>query len=129
MFVVALATMVAVLDGPSTAQSPSPPAPSSHAPGLAGHVPEQPRFKSGVDLVSLDVCARDPAGRFLADLTADDFLVLENGKLQRISFVMPSGAVSLTLPADRPRALSRRASASDRAPVNVARPSHQELML
>ena len=46
--------------------------------------------------MSLDVYVRDPAGRFLPDLKADDFLVLENGKPQRLSFVMPSGAVPLT---------------------------------
>ena len=63
---------------------------------IAAPIPEHPRFQAGVDLVSLDVCARDAAGRFLTDLTADDFLVLENGKPQRISFVMPSGAVPLT---------------------------------
>ena len=94
-FLAALAMMLAVSDGPSTAQSPGMPAPSSHAPGVIGRVPEQPRFTSGVDLVSLDVCVRDSTGRFLPDLTPDDFLVLENGKLQHISFVMPSGAVPL----------------------------------
>jgi Ca-activated chloride channel family protein len=47
--------------------------------------------------VSLDLCVRDATGRFLADLTANDFLVLENGRPQRISFVMPSGAAPLTV--------------------------------
>ena len=96
MFVAALAAMVAVLDGPSTAQSPGTPSPSSQTPGLTARVAGQPRFTSGVDLVSLDVCVRDSTGRFLSDLSPDDFLVLENGKLQRISFLMPSGAVPLT---------------------------------
>lgn len=95
-FLAALAMMVAVSDGPSTAQSPGTPAPSSPAPRVTGRAPDQPRFRSGVDLVSLDVCVRDSTGRFLSDLSPDDFLVLENGKLQRISFVMPSGAVPLT---------------------------------
>ncbi len=95
-FVAALAAIVAVLDGPSTAQSPGTPAPSSQAPGFAARVAGQPRFQSGVDLVSLDVCVRDSTGRFVSDLSPDDFLVLENGKLQRISFVIPSGAVPLT---------------------------------
>lgn len=57
---------------------------------------DSPQFKGGVDLVSLDVCARDAAGRFLPDLAADEFVVLENGKPQRISFFMPSGAVPVT---------------------------------
>jgi Ca-activated chloride channel homolog len=56
---------------------------------------QQPRFTGGVDLVSLDVCVMDPTGRFLTDLTPDDFSVLENGTPQRISFVIPSGALPL----------------------------------
>ena len=91
----ALATMLLVFNAPSTAQSPAVSVSSPHAPGDAGRAQEQRRYKSGVDLVTLDVCARDPVGRFLTGLTADDFLVLENGKPQRISFVLPSGAVPL----------------------------------
>lgn len=49
-------------------------------------------IQSGVDLVSLDVCVREPSGGFMADLAADDFLVLESGKPQRILFVVPSDA-------------------------------------
>lgn len=60
-------------------------------------VASQARFRQGVDLVSLDVCARDATGRPLTNLTARDFLVLENGKQQSISIVMPSGAVPLTV--------------------------------
>ena len=45
--------------------------------------------------MTLEVCARDATGRFLSDLRSDDFLVFENGKPQRISFVLPAGAVPL----------------------------------
>ncbi len=95
VFLAALVTPLAVLDGPSTAQSHRTQASSSHTLSLTGYAPEQPRFASGVDLVSLDVCVRDSTGRLLTGLTPDDFLVLENGTPQRISFVMPSGAVPL----------------------------------
>ncbi|MBI3047822.1 MAG: VWA domain-containing protein [Acidobacteria bacterium] len=54
------------------------------------------RFRAGVDLVVLDVCVRDGTGRFLPDLSADDFIVLEDGAPQRISFLVPSSAVPLT---------------------------------
>ena len=63
---------------------------------VTSRAPDDLRFKSGVDLVSLDVCVRNSSGRLLTGLTADDFLVLENGKPQRISFVLPSGAAPLT---------------------------------
>ena len=55
-----------------------------------------PRFKGGVDLVSVDVCVRDPSGRFLPDLSAPDFLVLENGIPQHVEFLAPSSTVPLT---------------------------------
>ena len=48
-------------------------------PDITSQIPEHPRFTTGVDLVSLEVSARDAAGRFLSNLTAADFLVLEDG--------------------------------------------------
>ena len=92
----ALTTTFAVLGTPSSAQLSATPAFSSNGPRIAGGNAVQPRFKNGVDLVSLDVCVTDATGRLMSGLTADDFLVLENGKAQPISFVMPSGAVPLT---------------------------------
>lgn len=96
VFLAALVTPLAVLDGPSTAQSHGTQTPSSQTLGVTERAPGRPRFASGVDLVSLDVCVRDSTGRLLTGLTPDDFLVMENGTPQRISFVMPSGAVPLT---------------------------------
>jgi Ca-activated chloride channel family protein len=55
-----------------------------------------PRFRAGVDLVVLDVCVRDASGGFLPNLSAEDFLIFEDAKPQRISFLVPSSAVSLT---------------------------------
>ena len=74
----ALATILVALDAPTNAQAIG-----------------QDRLRSGVDLVSLDVCVRDATGRFVTDLTPDDFLVLEDGKPQRPSFVLPSGTLPL----------------------------------
>ena len=55
----------------------------------------RPQFKAGVDLVPLDVCVRDASGQFVPNLSAEDFLILENGTPQRVSFLLPSGAVPL----------------------------------
>ncbi len=52
-------------------------------------------FRRGIDLVTLDVCVRDRSGRFLRTLAADDFLIIENGKPQRITFLDPSDALPL----------------------------------
>jgi VWFA-related protein len=45
----------------------------------------QPDFRSGVTLVSTDVIARDSDGRFVADLTKDNFSVIEDGVPQTIA--------------------------------------------
>lgn len=98
MLVATLAAIFVASEGLSHAQSTPPTAPAQ---GFGGDTPPlasgQPRFRHGVDLVSLDVCAKDSTGRLLTDLVADDFLVLENGRPQSVSIVMPSGAVPLTV--------------------------------
>lgn len=45
-----------------------------------------PAFRSGIDLVSLTVTATDPANRYVTNLGADDFTVLEDGVKQDIGF-------------------------------------------
>lgn len=55
------------------------------------------RFAAQVDLVALDVCVRDAAGRFVPDLSASDFVVLENGKPQQLTFMAPADGVPLTV--------------------------------
>ena len=95
MPVAALATILMTLDAPSNAQAPPTLAPSDGPITLTRDAIGQPRFKGGVDLVTLEVCVRDATGRFLTDLTPDDFLVLEDGKPQRPSFVLPSGTLPL----------------------------------
>ena len=87
-----IVVLSAASNGQSTTQAPS----TAAAAGTTSLASEGPRFRGRVDLVSLDVCARDAAGRFLPDLAADDFLVLENGKPQQVSFLIPSGTVPLT---------------------------------
>ena len=43
-------------------------------------------FRSGVDLVALNVTVTDPSNRFITDLSADDFTVFENGVKQEIGY-------------------------------------------
>jgi hypothetical protein len=47
--------------------------------------PRPPTFTSGVNLVEVDVTATDRAGRFVRDLTRDDFEIFEDGKRQDAS--------------------------------------------
>lgn len=60
-------------------------------PGLAGgQVPPEPRqepaprFRSSVDLVSVAAVVRDRKGRFVGDLSRDDFIVVEGGQTRTI---------------------------------------------
>src|SRR5687768_10585190 len=60
----------------------------------------QTPFRGGVDLVALTVTATGPGGKYVTDLTADDFTVLEDGKRQKIELFERANtplAVSLLL--------------------------------
>ena len=64
---------------------------ATQAPGQAAVAPQPaqvqaPAFRSGVDVVSLTVTVTDPAGRYVTDLGADDFTILEDGVTQEIGF-------------------------------------------
>lgn len=96
-FVAAVAPLLVALDAPSNAQSPAALAASPDTIGITRDAIGQPRFRNGVDLVSLDVCVRGATGRLLSNLTAGDFQVMENGRPQSVTIVMPSGAVPLTV--------------------------------
>lgn len=58
---------------------------------------QQPTFRSGVTLVSTDVIPRDSGGRFISDLTRENFTVLEDGVPQTIaSFALVHGGRTFT---------------------------------
>ncbi len=71
-----LGVAAAVLLGPGLAAAQTTPAPPTA---------EQPtRFRSAVDLVSVSAVVRDKKGRFVSDLSSDDFIVVEGGERRRI---------------------------------------------
>lgn len=43
------------------------------------------RFKSGVELVNVNVTVTDRSGRFVSDLTQDDFVVFDDSKAQEVT--------------------------------------------
>jgi VWFA-related protein len=72
---------------PPAAPSPAP----SQAPAPAGS-PQSPTFTSRVDLVSVDIIARDDKGTFVPDLKKDEFEVFEDDVKQEIvSFTLVHG--------------------------------------
>jgi VWFA-related protein len=55
------------------------------AQGSSGQPPEPaPTFRSSVDLVSVAAVVRDKKGRFVSDLSREDFIVVEAGEQRRI---------------------------------------------
>lgn len=76
---------------------------------LSAQQPSQPTFKSGVQLVEVDVRVFDRDGRFVRGLTVDDFELLEDGTLQKIEaiyFVEPTAAPAAPGPGTAPPATS-----------------------
>jgi VWFA-related protein len=65
--------------GGTYAQQPPPPVDITAAPTA------QPTFRLDVDLVTTDVIVRDDNNQFVADLTADDFEIYEDGTRQEIA--------------------------------------------
>jgi len=55
---------------------------AQQAPGA----PPPPVFRSGVELVNVTVTVSDPRGRFVSGLRQDDFVVLEDGVPQEVSY-------------------------------------------
>jgi Ca-activated chloride channel family protein len=64
------------------------------------HAYQRAAFRSAVDLVMLSVTVTGPGGRYVADLSRDDFQVLEDGHLQELTYFSPARvplSVSLVL--------------------------------
>ncbi len=73
--------------------------------------PDQPAFRSGVDVVSLNVTVTDGDNRYVTDIDQEGFRLFEDGALQDITFFtrtqLPIALVllmdtSLSMTADRP---------------------------
>jgi Ca-activated chloride channel family protein len=52
---------------------------------------QQSRFRTGVDVVSLNVTVTDGARRYVTDLTQSDFQIVEDGRRQELTFFQKSG--------------------------------------
>jgi VWFA-related protein len=82
-------------DAPRAQERPAAPAPATTpAPPATAPVtdPANPTFRTAVNLVSSDVIVRNKRGQFQADLTKDDFQILEDGVPQTItSFTLVHG--------------------------------------
>jgi VWFA-related protein len=74
------------LAGAASSPLPSPPAsPAAPAPQQAAAQAPKATFKSGLDLVVVNVVVRDRSGKLVRGMKRDDFVVLEDGKPQSVS--------------------------------------------
>jgi Ca-activated chloride channel family protein len=80
---------------------------------------QRPSFRTGVDLVLLNVSVTGPGGRHVGDLTADDFVVFEDGRPQNVSFFSRSDtplAVSMLI--DTSSSMEERLPLAQRAAID-----------
>jgi hypothetical protein len=82
---------------------------------------QQPTFRTGVDLLRMDVSVVDREGRPVGDLRPDDFLVTVDGSPRRVAFAQFYG------PDDTPRSTSGGAAVS--TATNLAAPKGRVLVL
>ena len=64
----------------------APPAPRPRRPGRTAAGRQQPSFRAGIDIVSLNVTVTDAANHYVTDLAEGDFSVFEDGVKQNITF-------------------------------------------
>ena len=64
---------------------------------VSGILQEHPRLQVEVDLVNVSFTVHDAQGRFVPDLTADDFEVFEDGDGQKIQFFARSANLPLSV--------------------------------
>lgn len=92
----------------------------------AAGVAAQQRFRAGIELVSLTVTATDTSGKYVTDLSQDDFEVFEDGAKQQISFFSKNQQpISLALLLDTSASMEERMGIAQEAAVGFARQLHQ----
>jgi VWFA-related protein len=83
---------------------------------------QRPSFRAGVDLVSLSVTVTDPTQRYVANLNLDDFIVLEDGVPQKLTFFGKTGLpLALALLLDTSASMEQALATAQEAAIGFAR--------
>ena len=91
----------------------------------AAGVAAQQRFRAGIELVSLTVTATDTTGKYVTDLTQDDFEVYEDGAKQQITFFSKTQQpISLALLLDTSASMEERMGIAQEAAIGFAHQLH-----
>ena len=77
---------------------------------------QRPAFRAAVDLISLTVTVTGPGGRQVNDLSAGDFDILEDGRLQELAFFSRAEtAVAVSLLLDTSSSMEARMALAQKA--------------
>lgn len=83
---------------------------------------QQPSFRTGVDLVSLNVTVADPTGRFVTNLEPDAFQVFEDGVKQEVTFFNRSNLpIALSLLLDTSASMEDKLQTAQEAAIGFSR--------
>ena len=111
----------AVVAAVSVGLSGQEPVPGAATPPAAGGV-QQPAFRAGVDIVSLNVTVTDPQQKYITDLTQDDFQVFEDGVKQDVTlFNRTNLPIALALLVDTSASMENRLPIAQEAAVGFAK--------
>jgi Ca-activated chloride channel family protein len=92
------------------------PAPATPAPV------QQPSFRAGVDIVSLNVTVTDPAQKYVVDLDQDDFQIYEDGVKQEVTlFNRTNLPIALALLVDTSASMESRLPIAQEAAIGFSR--------
>jgi len=83
--------------------------------------PDQPAFRTGVDLVSLNVTVTDGDNRFVTDIDREGFQLYEDGALQDVSFFTRTQLpIALALLMDTSASMAEKMSTAQEAAIGFA---------
>jgi len=114
-------------------QSPAPPPAASQQsvdipPSAQGEAQQPaPVFRAGVDLVSLNVTVSDSAGRYVTDLSQEDFNVFEDGAKQEVTFFTKTTLpIALALMLDTSASMDTKLPTAQEAAIGFVRRLHPQ---
>lgn len=83
---------------------------------------QEPSFRAGVDLVSLNVTVTDAEGRFITDLQKEAFQVFEDGVRQDLSFFTRSNLpIALSILMDTSASMEDKMATAQKAAIGFSR--------
>ena len=118
--IISVVTLIVGFLGLAVAANGQQPAPAPQAQDQ--DAPQTPAFRTGVDVVSLNVTVTDGQARFVTDLEQGDFLVYEDGVLQETTyFSRRQLPIALALLMDTSASMDDRMTTAQEAAIGFSR--------